>query len=391
MKRGGKWALGLGLAAAVVAAAWFIAARQLPSDAEITDRLVAEAGQRLGVEVTIGSAHWQLLPRPALVVNDFRTRQAQPIVIGQLAAYAGAGSLLDRKLVIERIVIRDAVFPRDSVRAFRGKLDASEAGAEGRVALARFEFRNVTWIPYGGIAVAYDGEIDFDADWRPRRAECWRARIQAGGGTMHGEAALEFTANAAMRLQGELTPRDIEVASLMSTFNRRSPVSGKGSGRTVLSASGETVSDLVRSLNTRTVFSVSPATVLRYDLDKAIRTLGKERDGETVLEELTGQMETQNTDEGLRATYTGIKARSGRYSATGEATVYRRQVEGGGVLYLGESGAKVPFTVSGPVTKPRTRVAPVAFAGAAVSRAGAGFVEALRRLFKGGEGAGTGD
>lgn len=406
MKRGTKWALGLGVAAAVLGAAWLAVAWRLPGDAEITARLVAEAGKRLGVEVTIGSTHWELLPWPVLVVNDFRTRQAQPIVIGQLTARLKARSLLDRKLALDHIAIRDAVFPRNSVRAFRGKTIADKPGTSGGLSLDRFVFRNATWIYYSGVAVAYDGEIEFDADWRPRHAELrrpgagtpftlkltregdadrWQARIHVGGGTLHGDVALESEAGGAMRLRGRLVPRDIEVASAVSTFNRRSPVSGKGSGQTVLSAAGKSAGELARSLRTSTRFSISPATVLRFDLDKAISTLGKQRAGQTELQELTGQLDTQNTEEGMRAVYTELKARSGQYSAAGEVTIYRRQVEASGTLHFAEGGGAVPFTVSGPVEKPRASVSPVAVAGAAVRNAGSRIADAFRRIFRGDE------
>jgi len=121
VKRRQKWALGLGIAAAVLGAAWRAVAWWLPTDEELAARLAAAAEERLGVKVTIGSAHWALLPRPIVVVNDFRTQQAQPVVIGQLTAHLKVvRTLLDRKPVFERVGIGGAVFPRNSVRAFHG-------------------------------------------------------------------------------------------------------------------------------------------------------------------------------------------------------------------------------------------------------------------------------
>jgi hypothetical protein len=414
VKRGQKWALGLGIAAAVLGAAWLAVAWWLPTDEEFAVWLTAEAEERLGVKVTIGSAHWALLPRPVVVVNDFRTQQAQPVVIRRLSAQPSARVLLHRKLVFERIDIDDAVFPRNSMLAFHAKPGASESDAGDGVLLEHFKFRNLTWISYSGIAVAYDGEIDFDVNWRPRHAELrrpgisplftltltregdadrWQTRIHVGGGTAHGNVALKATANGAMHLSGQLAPHDIEVASALSSFNRRSPVGGKGSGPTVLSADGKSVVELARSLHTRTEFSVNPATILRFDLDKAISTRGKEHDGQTALQELTGQMDTQNTNEGMRVTYTGIKARAGKYTATGEATIYHRQIEASGTLDLIEGAIGVPFTVSGPVDKPKASVPPGFFAGAAIGTAvlpgigtviGARIGGALGRIIKGG-------
>jgi len=415
MKRGQKWTLGVGFAGAVLGAAWLAAAWWLPTDEELAARLTAEAEKRLGVKVTIGSAHWALLPRPAVVLNDFRTRQAQPVVIGQLTAHLKARTLLDRKPVFGRIEIDDAVFPRNSVRVFHGPAGASkpDTGDGDSVLLERLEFRNLTWVSHSGIAVIYDGEVEFDAHWRPRHAELrrpgisppftltlerdgdadrWQTRIHVGGGTAHGDIALKSAASGAMRLSGRLTPMGIEAASAVGSFNRRSAVSGKGSGQTVLSADGKSVGELARSLHTRTVFSVKPATIVRFDLEKAISTLGIEHDGQTALQELTGQLDTQNTDEGMRATYTELKARAGKRTATGEATVYHRQVEASGTLYLAEGAMGVPFTVSGPADKPKASVPPASFAAAAVSAAvvtgtgtGARIGGALGRTFEGGE------
>ena len=413
MKRRQKWAVGLGIAAAVLGAAWLAVVWWMPSDEELAAQLTAEAEQQLGVKVTIGSAHWALLPRPVIVVNDFRTQQAKPVVIRHLSAHPSARALLQRKLVFERIDIDDAVFPRNSVRALNAKPGASELDAGDGVPLKHFEFRNLSWISYSGIAVAYNGEIEFDAHWRPRHAELrlpginpafrltlareadadrWQTRIHVGGGTAHGKVVLTTAANGTMHLSGHLAPHDIEVASALSSFNRRSPVGGRGSGETVLSAEGKSVGELARSLHTRTTFSLNPATVLRFDLDKAISTRGKEIDGQTALQELTGQLDTQNTDKGMRATYTGVKVRAGKYTATGEATVYHRQIAAGGNLYLVEGATGVPFTVSGPVDKPKASVPPGIFAGAAIGTAvlpgigttiGARIGGAVGRLFKG--------
>ncbi len=412
--RSKEGALGFGIAVAVVGAAWLAMIWWLPTDAELAARLTAEVENQLGVKATIGSVHWALLPKPVVVVSDFRTHQAQPVVIRQLSAYPDVRVLLRRKLVFTRIDIDDAVFPRNSVIAFRDRPDASENHAGDDVALEHLEFRNLTWISYSGIAVAYDGEIDFDAHWRPRHAELrrpgasppftltstregdadrWQLRIHVGGGTAHGNVALKPATGGVMHLSGQLAPRDIEVASAMRTFNRRSPVSGRNSGQTVLSADGKSVDELVGSLHTRTIFSVHSATILRFDLEKSISTRGKERNGQTALQVLTGQMDTQNTGQGMRVTYTGLNASAGKYTATGKATIYHSQIEASGTLYLAEGAPGVPFTVSGPVNQPKASMPPGLFAGAVIGTAvlpgigtaiGARIGGAVGRIFKGG-------
>ncbi len=410
MKRGTKWAVGLGISIAAAGAVWLAVVWWLPTNEDLAVRLATDAEVRLGVKVIIGSAHWALLPTPVVVINDFRTQQAQPVVCRQLRVYLKPRELLRRKLVFERIEIDDAVFPSNAVHSFRS--NRRESDESDGVPLERIEFRNATWISYSGIAVVYNGEIDFDPNWRPRHAELrrpgiksdftltltreanaerWQTRIHIGGGTAHGNVALKTAENGVMQLSGQLAPHDIEVNSAMNAFNRRSPVGGMGSGQTVLSANGKSAGELARSLHTRTTFSVHPASVLRFDLEKAIRTLGKERDGQTTLQVLTGQLDTQNTNEGMRATYSGLKARAGQYTATGKATVYHRQIEASGDLYLAEGAVGVPFTVSGPVNKPKASVPPGFFAGAAIGTAvlpgigtsiGARIGGALDRLFK---------
>src|ERR1044072_293738 len=84
---GQKWALVLGISAFVLGAAWLAVAWWLPTDEELAARLTTEAEERLGVKVTIGSAHWALLPKPIVVIKDFRTQQTQQVVIRQLRAY----------------------------------------------------------------------------------------------------------------------------------------------------------------------------------------------------------------------------------------------------------------------------------------------------------------
>lgn len=390
MKVWKQWALGFSVAGfaalgmALLAIHWW-----LPTDEELAQQLTALANERLGIAVSIGAVHWTLLPTPAITVHNFRTQQAQPVVITKLSAYPHMRKLLQRRLVLERIDIDEATVPRNSVHALLAKPGAAEGFAgSGEPLLQRLTFRNLTWISYSGIAVAFDGEIDFDPHWRPRYAELrrpgnstpftltlaresdadrWKTRMVVGGGTAHGQVALKTAADGTtMQLSGQLAPRNVEVASAMGTFNRRSPISGKGSGQTALSASGKSLGQLTQSLHTQTRFTVNPATVLRFDLDKAIRTGGKDYEGQTALQELTGQLDTQNGAEGMRVTVTDIRARAGKFTATGKAMVYHGQIEAGGNLDLVEGALGVPIRLSGSVQKPKVSVPPGFYAGAAI-------------------------
>ncbi|MES2581715.1 MAG: hypothetical protein V4627_03270 [Pseudomonadota bacterium] len=390
MKVWKQWALRLSVAATVVlglcvlALAWW-----LPSGEELAQRLTTVVNDKLGIPVSIGAVHWSLLPTPAITIHDLRTQQAQPVVIGSLRAYPKLHMLLQRKLVLRHIDVMDATIPRNSLHALKGKPGAMPEQPEDGVLLEHLAFRNLTWISYSGIATTFDGEIDFDPLWRPRHAalrrpghtppftltatreaeaDRWQIRTVVGGGTAHGHVELKTDKDdaATLHLRGQLAPRGIEVASALATFNRRSPVAGQASGPTELWAEGKSLGQLTRSLHTQTRFTVNPATVLRFDLDKAIRTRGKEHDGQTALQELTGQLDTQNGAEGMRVTVTDIRARAGKFTATGKAMVYHGQIEASGNLDLVEGALGVPITLSGPVQKPKVTVPPGFYAGAAI-------------------------
>ncbi|REM67675.1 hypothetical protein DSI38_09880, partial [Mycobacterium tuberculosis] len=89
---------------------------------------------------------------------------------------------------------------------------------------------------------------------------------------------------------------------------------GKFSGNTTLVAeagSADELGALIRSLHTRTTFSVQPATLTRLDVAKAVTTAGISRGGTTTLEELSGTLDTQGTEDGVVLQYSNLKARSG--------------------------------------------------------------------------------
>ena len=165
-------------------------------------------------------------------------------------------------------------------------------------------------------------------------------------------------------LSGQLTPRNIDVAPALSSFKRNSAVRGKASGRTELSASGNNIGDLARSLHTRTSFSVDGASLQHIDVDKAIRSFGKDRAGQTALQALTGQMDTQNTPEGMVVRFTGLQAKGDSFSAKGEATIADRQVNGLMTVDLAGGLIGVPLKISGPLAQPQVTVPASAVAGA---------------------------
>lgn len=390
MTRKGKWLLGLGIAVLVAGAAWVALLRFVPSDEELATRASVELEKQLGVKVRVGALHWRLLPSPAVVIEDAATEQPQPILIKKLTAYPDLFALWQRRIKIDRADLEGAVIPQLSLRGLGSGREKEETAATEELPLARFVFRDVTWISRRGIAVVYDGEVDFDPAWRPRKAalrrpgvtpatdlsltrqgqdDRWATRIRMGGGTADGEVRLDFRAGGRMHLEGTLKPQGIEVESALAAFNRRSVIAGKASGNTTLSANGDTVGELAQSLHTQTPFTMGKSTLLRFDLDKAVRTAGKEHDGQTPLDSITGQLDTQNTPQGMVVTYTNLKAASGSLTASGEAKIANRQIEAEFAVDLVDGIVGVPLTVSGPLDKVKVSVPAGAIAGAVVGTA----------------------
>lgn len=389
MTRANKWLLGLGVAVLVVGAAWVALLRWLPSDEELARRASVELERQLGTKVRVGALHWRLFPSPAVVMEDAATAQPQPILIKKLTVYPDVFALWQRRIKIDRADLEGAVVPQLSLRGLGSGREKDEAAAE-ELPLARLVFRDVTWVSRRGIAVVYDGEVDFDPGWRPRKAELrrpgfkpatdlaltrqgqedrWAARIHVGGGTADGEVRLDFRANGRMHLEGRLQPQGVEVESMLAAFNRRSVVAGKASGETTLSANGDTVGELAQSLHTQTPFTIGKSTLLRFDLDKAVRTAGKEHDGQTPLDSITGRLDTQNTPQGMVVTYTDLKATSGSLTASGQAKVANRRIEAEFAVDLVDGIVGVPLSVSGPLDNVAFAVPKGAIAGAVVGTA----------------------
>ena len=390
-------------------------AKLVPGDAELAERIRSQAEARLGVGVKVGSARLRLWPSPELVIDDAATVQPEPIRIRRLVAQAGLASLLRGEVNLDDVQVEGGVLPQLSLRGLRLQA-APQNGDAKAVQVSQLKFKDMVWITRHGIPLEFSGSAQFGPGWQLRHAELlrpdvrpvtrlalspveqgrWKVDLQLGGGTADGEVKLRTGPKGELLLTGQLTPKNIDLSSAMSSFKRHSAVLGRASGQTELSASGANVGDLARTLHTRTAFSVGSARLLHIDVDKTIRTFGQERGGETPLQTLTGQMDTQNTPQGMAVRYTGLQARGQSFSARGGATIANRRIDDELTVDLAGGLVGVPLKVSGPVSKPQVTVPPQAVAGAAAGAAigtavlpgigtaiGAGVGAAVGKLFGG--------
>jgi uncharacterized protein involved in outer membrane biogenesis len=389
MRHGQKWAVAAAVLAALLGALWLALVWLVPSDEDLAAHASGELQSRLGVPVKLGALRWHLLPVPAIVLQDLATDQAPAITVQKITAYPNLPALLDGRLQLDRIELDGAVLPQVSLRALDQPRGPARDG-DGATLIARVVFRDLRWISRRGSSVVYDGEIDFDPNWRPRQAQLrrpdftpvtdltltrqgqedrWSASINVGGGSANGEFQLQTRANGRLHLEGKLQPQGVEVASALAAFGGRSIIAGQASGDTALSANGDTLGELAQSLHSKTRFTMGRSTLLRLDLDKAVRSLGKQHEGQTALDSVSGQLDTQNTPQGMVVTYTGIKARSGVLSASGTATVANRQIKAEFAVDLVDGLVGVPLQLSGPLDHIAVSVPKGAIAGAVLGTA----------------------
>lgn len=393
--RARQWLLGTGLVAAVLALLAFIAVRLIPPDETLARRVAAELEAALGVPVSMGALHWQLLPSPRVELQNAVIRQPQPIEINKLTLHLSSTALWQRRLKVNRAVVQGAVVPQMSLRdlAFQPAFALPKIAKNFTVdalPLARIEWVDVTWISRHGRRLVYEGNADFDVGWRPRTAtlrrpqvsppaeltvtrqgleDRWKVSANLGGGTADGEIQLHISAQGGLRLSGKLQSRDVDVASVFQAFERRAIVAGKLSGDTTLAAQGANLGEIAKSLHTATTFNMGRSALLRFDLDKAIRSVGKNHAGVTPLDAISGQIGTQNTPQGMVVTFSRLRTSSGALSASGTARLANQQIDAELAVDLAGGLVGVPLTISGPVDKVQVSVPASAIAGAAVGTA----------------------
>ena len=395
MTRTRKWLAGLGMVVAVVVLLGLVGWNLIPKDEELARRAAAQLTEVSGVPVTVGALQWRVLPVPGVVLQNVATQQSRPITLKKLTLYFELGQLLQRRLKVDRMLLEGATVPQLSLRALGKTARANTAPptqmlSVDELPLARFEFNDVTWLTRRGLALVYEGEIDFDANWRPRTGQLrrsgvvpaadltitragqedrWATRINLADGTANGELRLQTRADGRLHLSGTLKPEGIDAAQAVVAFNRRAVLAGKASGVTTLSADGDTVGELVQSLTTRSTLRVSRARLLRFDLEKAVRSAGREFAGQTPLDSLTAQLDTQNTLQGIVIDVTNVKASSGALTATGKGRLANQTIEAEVAVDLVSGVVGVPLTISGPVSAVKVSVPAAAIAGAAVGTA----------------------
>jgi uncharacterized protein involved in outer membrane biogenesis len=393
MTRARKWLVGLGAALGLVVVLALIGLGLLPRDDELARRLADQLSTATGVPVTVGAVQWRVWPSPRVVIENVTTEQPKPITLRKITLQPNLQALWQRRLQFDSVRLEGALVPHLSVLALGRSVKAGPPTLPLQLdaqPLLGFEFSDVTWESRLGTAVVYEGEVAFDAHWRPRTARIvrpgvappaalsatrqgqddrWAVRTSLGGGTANGELRLQTQPSGGLRLDGTLQPQGIDTAAALVAFNRKPVVAGKAAGTTTVSAEGDSPASLARSLHTASSLRISRARLLGFDLEKAVRSAGTEHAGTTPLDTLTLQLDTQNTAQGMVITFSNVKASSGALTATGKARLLNQQIEGEFTVDLVEGLVGVPLKISGPLKALKVSVPRGAIAGAAVGTA----------------------
>lgn len=228
-------------------------------------------------------------------------------------------------------------------------------------------------------------------------ARQWSVLVEVGGGKVEGRFSLKRTVAAVpappagkparpraspapgvqapsyeLTLQGDLKARDVEVSALTAPSRA---LTGKLEATSTLSARAATTSGLVDALQTRTSFTVRNAVIHGVDLVKAVQSAGTNSGGETPLDTLVGQVNSQ----GRNVQLNNLAATSGALSANGDVGISPAKALSGqlNVTVAGNSkvggvvgsAVAVPLTVSGTLDNPEVGVSRSAMVGAAIGTA----------------------
>lgn len=402
-----KWVLVAALAAVLLLAGVALVLQGWVSSDGFRQRVEREATAVLGLPVQLGGIEVALWPLPAVALNGVRVQTKPPLTLARLELRPGWLALLRGRLEIATLVLRDAVLPQQAIDALLLSLqkrkqststgpgpeakrapDAEPGDAEVAVTdwlPRRALLQGVSWTNLKGASTTMDAELRLGGDGllddaslhvvkgnlqglhgrlQREQAGQWALRIEVGGGTVAGRIGMQEGAPGALALvlQGQLETRGVEVSALTAP-NR--PLSGKLEASTTLKVSAATTAGLMEALRTETSFTVKDAVLNGMDLVKAVQTVGLNRGGQTRLDTLAGQVQSQ----GRAAQLNNLVASSGALSATGQVAVSATQVLNGRISVSLGSTVGVPLVVGGTLAAPEVTLTRGALLGAAIGTA----------------------
>lgn len=322
---------------------------------------------------------------PVLRAVEIRDLAADGAVVSRLAALARNRDSGERRLRIEQVVLTNARFttPRGEIGPFDAEVALDPAGEPERATLRtaddrlRVELRPerdryaVTvkaerWTLPWGPALAFE-RLEMKGAATLNEARFDHVDAHGYGGRASGTLSASWAEG--MRISGELTVENVELAPLLKAFSRESRIAGRLDAKPVFRAHAARPGHLGRALRLQGQFQVRHAVVRGIDLQGAVGAATRgTQNGDTRLDELSGHLAVE------RGVYrfTRLKASSGALAAHGTLDIGEGQALSGRVYAqlqpLG-AAADVPLDVGGTLDAPTLAPSGASIAGAAVGTA----------------------
>jgi hypothetical protein len=384
----------VGVLLVVALAAWGVQ-RWLDS-ADMRTRITQDASEMLGVPVNLAHITVQFWPLPALQFTELRLQTQPAIALQQLALRPAWGQLLRGQFRLAAVGVQGLSLNQralDKLVSLQKKklLTQKTQGMEPKKANEdlnlpeRVDLDQVDWLDDKGKPTRLGAHLKFSAMGEldaaaftvhggqfegakttiERSGERWSVDAQVAGGSVKGWVSAQRSPDASSPLvvSGELQTRQLEVGRLTTPV----VLSGVLEADTTLSAHAPAWGDVAEVLQSQSRFTVHHAVVHGLDLEKAVRTVGLSRGGQTSLDVLAGQLTTH----GKSLNLSQLVASSGALSASGQVRVSPSAALSGGVqVVLGAAtlgnAVGVPLELGGTLTDPQVSLTRSAMLGAAL-------------------------
>jgi uncharacterized protein involved in outer membrane biogenesis len=355
-------------------------------------RVAQQMSSALGVPVSLGHVTVDVWPLPAVALDKVQIQSRPPLLLERIEARPLWAPLLQGRLDVATLLIRNAVVPEQALAALGGAFQKrASKGAAGKDTPARVAFLprrivldQVTWVNAKGEGTTLDARVTLDEDGLPasatldlrkgrfegakaaleRKPDHWALRAEIAGGTVAGTVRLAPGDKGAPLLLGQFDIARVEVGQLTAPSRT---LTGRLEAQTTLRADLRDPQALPETLQTQTRFTVRDAVVHGLDLAQAVKTVGLTRGGQTRLDTLAGTLGTR----GHAVQLSNLVATSGVLSATGNvAMAPNRSLSGHINVSLAAkvtgSALGVPLVVGGTLDSPSATLSRGALLGAAI-------------------------
>ncbi len=390
------WTLRVAVGVLVLVALLAWGVQQWLASAEVRSRVTQDASEMLGVQVNLTRIELQFWPQPALQVHELTLHTQPSMTLQQLALRPAWGQLLRGQIRLASVNVQGLVLNQralDKLISLQKEklLLQSEKGQEAKNVdenlnlPERIELGGVEWLDNQGKPTRLAGRLLFSPSGEldatsvnvlsgqfegaqvqvQRSGPRWTVLARLAGGSITGWVSAPRAPGVAqpLVLTGELQTRQLEVGRL----TKPAVLSGVLEADTTLSARAPTWGDVAEQLKSQSRFTVRQAVVHGLDLEKAVSTVGLSRGGQTALDVLTGQLQTNGTD----LHFNQLVASSGALSATGQVRVSPNAALSGqvqvvvGPAALGKA-VGVPLELGGTLSDPQVSLTRSALLGAAL-------------------------